>query len=635
MRNSQKTILFVEDNPFVLAIYQNWLEREGFQVESAEDGLIALEMLPQLKPALVILDLMLPKLDGLDVLKFIRKDASLKTMPILILSNVYMSERASNAMAAGANKRLLKTQCTPAKLIEAVHELLGTAPAAKSHLNDDDSKTDSDLAGAKDAARDEMRDSLLKDAPGEVSKIRDHCLAFVKTAGSLTDTEHLNELYQRVRLLCARAGLGDCSKIAHLSSALEAMLFEVIFKKASPPPSALQTIAQAVDCLGRLLESDDIYSIESMLKAKVLIVDDDSVCNFVTAAALKRARLEAVSAQDPVVALELAQAEHYDIVLLDINMPGLNGFEFCKKLRLLSGYQKTPVIFVTSNSEFQNRAKAVLSGGNDLIAKPILPLELALKTIMHLIDPREQPRAAKPKVEMKPPPPVASAVEKIESRASNISGAIDKSTGMKVGSPATAGSAPEKSKTGTSGNERIAPAVQHNSPPPLKTVMPDAKLSIPKLFTAEPPSLNPINTPFSGTNEKSSMKNPNENNQPFDKLIPEVARIIFGDAPASEMNTRLTRIALERYNVPEIINLAPETAARVNRSNPDGEPFTHIVHQVARIIFGDDGISEMQIRLTRIALEHYNVREIISAPAEASGRNGSQTSALSGIGIGA
>ena len=368
MKNTNKTIFFIEDNTLVLTIYRNWLQREGFKVESAVDGLTAVEKLPKLKPDLVILDWMLPKLNGIDVLQFIRERADLKDTPVLVLSNAYMDERASKASTVGANKRLLKTQCTSAKLIEEVRELLGAGSQPSSAKDNEESFQ-------------ETRAGLLKDAPGEIAKIREFCLAFVKTVGSPENTEHLNNLYQRIRFLCARAGLGDCTKIAHLASALEAMLFEIIFKNPKPSTSALQTIAQSVDCLGRLFQSEDVQSAEAMFKARVLIVDDDPICTFATVAAMKRARLEAVSAQDPIAALELAEHEHYDIVLLDISMPGMNGFELCKKLRVLSGYQKTPVVFITSNSEFQNRAQAILSGGNDLIAKPISPLELALKII--------------------------------------------------------------------------------------------------------------------------------------------------------------------------------------------------------------------------------------------------------------
>src|SRR5208282_5712685 len=63
-----KTIIFVEDNPVVLMAYRNRLQREGFHVESAQDGLEALKILSQFVPDLVVLDLLLPKLSGVEVL---------------------------------------------------------------------------------------------------------------------------------------------------------------------------------------------------------------------------------------------------------------------------------------------------------------------------------------------------------------------------------------------------------------------------------------------------------------------------------------------------------------------------------------------------------------------------------------
>jgi CheY-like chemotaxis protein len=81
----------------------------------------------------------------------------------------------------------------------------------------------------------------------------------------------------------------------------------------------------------------------------------------------------------------VAQGNHFDLVLLDIEMPGMDGFELCRRLRLLPGHQKTPVIYVTSHDAFENRAKSVLSGANDLISKPVFPIELAVKAVSHLL----------------------------------------------------------------------------------------------------------------------------------------------------------------------------------------------------------------------------------------------------------
>lgn len=604
MKTNRKTILFVEDNPLVLAAYRNRLQREGFNVEAAEDGAVAVAVLPKVKPDLVILDLMLPKLNGMDVLKFIRDHAELTSTPVMILSNAYMDDRASKAMTAGANKRMLKTQCTPAKLIDAVRELLemprdvGMIPGVSPE------DIEAALAKADEISVQDARKHLLKEAPTDVAKIREHCLAFVKAAGTEAGAQYLDKLYQQVRFLCARAGLGDCTKIAHLSSALEAILFEIIFKKSSPSPSMLQTIAQAVDCLGRLFQNKEIESVESVLKAKVLIVDDDPVCNFVTIAAMKRAKLDAVSTQDPIVALEMAQRDHYDIVLLDINMPGLNGFEVCEKLRLLSDYQKTPVIFVTSNSEFQSRARAVLSGGNDLIAKPISPLELALKTIMHLIEPQ---RSGKSDTEIKSKVATEalkqiSAAERIEMEAeTTLEKEKPKSAGIKISLP---GLPPEKNKQDD--EPEIVP--RNIAPPKIETPSVPAT---PPLFPTEPLPAGRINS--SQNVNGTYMKNGNENNSMVHKVANEVARIIFGDDQSSEMHLRLTRIALERYNIPQII------------SQPDSEAFNQMVPEIGHIMFGDEKLSEMHLRLTRIALERYGVHQMLGSSADTNGRNGSHT----------
>jgi CheY-like chemotaxis protein len=115
--------------------------------------------------------------------------------------------------------------------------------------------------------------------------------------------------------------------------------------------------------------------------------------------------MDADSTQDANAALELLKQNNYDLVLLDINMPGLTGFELCEKLRALPQHAKTPVIFVTAFNNFENRKQSVLSGGGDLIAKPVAPLELALKVTIHLLK-------APPKPVLAPAPTPAGLVWK-------------------------------------------------------------------------------------------------------------------------------------------------------------------------------------------------------------------------------
>jgi len=71
-------------------------------------------------------------------------------------------------------------------------------------------------------------------------------------------------------------------------------------------------------------------------------------------------------------------------------MPGMNGFELCSKLRTLPVHKKTPVVFVTSLTDFESRASSTMSGGNDLIAKPFLFMELAVKALVYTLRKRLQ-----------------------------------------------------------------------------------------------------------------------------------------------------------------------------------------------------------------------------------------------------
>ena len=83
-------------------------------------------------------------------------------------------------------------------------------------------------------------------------------------------------------------------------------------------------------------------------------------------------------------------------------MPGMNGVEVCQQLRNIPHHKNTPVIFVTLYADFENRAKSVVSGGDDFISKPISPLELIVKATVFMLSmprpkvPREQPRLRNP-----------------------------------------------------------------------------------------------------------------------------------------------------------------------------------------------------------------------------------------------
>jgi CheY-like chemotaxis protein len=147
----------------------------------------------------------------------------------------------------------------------------------------------------------------------------------------------------------------------------------------------LGTIASTVEFLALLFDRALEGDVGAPLSAQALVVDDDRLNNRLVAAALQGAHLQVRTTDDPLVGLQWLKEGRFDLVLLDIEMPGMDGFELCRRLRLLPGYQKTPVIFVISHSDFESRVRSVLDGANELIVKPVLPPELAVKAVALLL----------------------------------------------------------------------------------------------------------------------------------------------------------------------------------------------------------------------------------------------------------
>ena len=99
--------------------------------------------------------------------------------------------------------------------------------------------------------------------------------------------------------------------------------------------------------------------------------------------ALEKAGLKSVSVEESQTALNLATETSFDLIFLDVQMPGMDGFDLCAKIRALPTNKNTPVIFVTSLADFKSRARSSLSGGADLIAKPFMFIELSVKALAY------------------------------------------------------------------------------------------------------------------------------------------------------------------------------------------------------------------------------------------------------------
>ncbi len=121
---AKKTILIVEDDEFLRSLAAKRLEKEGYAIEVAVDGESALNVALETKPTLVLLDLLLPGRDGFEVLKQIKENELIKTVPVIIFSNLGRAEDIEKAQKLGAVDFLIKANFTLDDLAQKVKERL-------------------------------------------------------------------------------------------------------------------------------------------------------------------------------------------------------------------------------------------------------------------------------------------------------------------------------------------------------------------------------------------------------------------------------------------------------------------------------------------------------------------------------
>ncbi len=117
-------VLIVEDDPLMLRMYEKIFTFEKFTVVTAMNGEEALEKVRTEKPTLILLDIMMPKMNGLQVLDRLKSDPETKTIPVVILTNLAGETDAENAMMKGAVKYIVKSQYDPKQIVNMVNEIL-------------------------------------------------------------------------------------------------------------------------------------------------------------------------------------------------------------------------------------------------------------------------------------------------------------------------------------------------------------------------------------------------------------------------------------------------------------------------------------------------------------------------------
>lgn len=118
-------LLLIEDDPLIDKMYTAKFTREGFSVLVAKDGVEGLKLALEKKPDFIILDIMMPRLSGTDLLEKLRADVKSKDIPVIILTNLSEKEEEERARNLGVEEYLLKANITPSDIVAKIKNYLG------------------------------------------------------------------------------------------------------------------------------------------------------------------------------------------------------------------------------------------------------------------------------------------------------------------------------------------------------------------------------------------------------------------------------------------------------------------------------------------------------------------------------
>jgi CheY-like chemotaxis protein len=300
-----KRILITDDDQFLANVCRRKFEEAGFHVTIAADGHAAIEELVLHPPDVVLLDLMIPEIDGLGVLRFLRSRERLRELPVIVVSNLsYFSGVVQAAWHAGATYFFNKGDCSPASLVETALE-----------------------AVARVAAQPASPPALV---PVEVAR--------VSSPPPLPPQSQPE-------------------------------------KKVEPAPAPAPASQPPAPAAGRFIPRT-APAREKSQAPRILVADDDRVIQGVLTFFLTQAGFVVKAANNGRQALEMAEAESPDLLVLDGRMPELDGFEVLKRWRQLPTLRKVPVVMLTSETDDEMMAGALGDGAVAYLTKPFSPDDL-------------------------------------------------------------------------------------------------------------------------------------------------------------------------------------------------------------------------------------------------------------------
>jgi CheY-like chemotaxis protein len=364
----------------------------------SEDGETALNRIRSQEYDVIFLDVEMDGMDGFELCTKIRETALNRTTPVVFVTgHEDFGARAKSTLSGGNDlmgKPFLIFEVTVKALTLATQTRIqsftqptpmtdtpAAVPAAPKVSLPTPTSTTAPVVRPVAAVPDNLTESFLDRAKNIIHQLKEICQ---KLPVAENDAEQQSLLAEGFLLINSLVS-SDRDRIIHpahqVSTALESLFRKLLEDPNHSSVSTLGTITAAVSIIDELSAPGWRNDLALNPPISLLVVDDDPVSRRALTIALQTTFKRPKNADSGEAALKLADEQSFDVIFLDVLMPGMDGFQTCAKIREMIQNRNTPIIFVTSKNDAEAKEEIILSGGDDLLGKPFLNAEITLKTL--------------------------------------------------------------------------------------------------------------------------------------------------------------------------------------------------------------------------------------------------------------
>ena len=379
-------VLLVEDNDFNRDIAGEVLTELGIAFTIAVNGQEAVDLVSAQTFDLVLMDIQMPVMDGLTATKLIRADSRFRKLPILAMTAHAMNGDREKSLSAGMNDHITK----PISFDELTMSLIQWMPGSPAKRSSEATRAPLPLT-AEDGIPDRLPPfdipaALLRNN-GKPKLIRKLLLTFheryanaiLELKGNLAENKE-EEAQRLAHSLKSLAAALEANQLSDAAFAVEkalcaghretlSPLIDILETELAPAIAAAATISQMSSGLPAT-EPVSTAADPPRLRASILVIDDEpSVQDLLVD--VFHDDYEVLRANEGVSGLRLAKLRSPDLILLDVMMPGIDGYEVCEQLKKEPETKEIPVLFLTGARDVHSETKGLVLGATDFVSKPI------------------------------------------------------------------------------------------------------------------------------------------------------------------------------------------------------------------------------------------------------------------------